>query len=221
MILQDPMTSAQSRADDRGPDRRAAEAPSRIVRARKRARRRGPAGAAAGAGAAPRAAELSARVERRHAPARRGGDRPGGTPTAPDRRRAHDGARCDRAGWPISRFSAGCSARRGLRSCSSRTISAPSPGSAIGWRSCTAAASSKARPLPSSSAAAHPYSRALLRSLPDVSKPPERLEPILGQPPSVFAPRKGCLFADRCPEAQAGMPWNRSRRGRPSVKATL
>ncbi len=53
------------------------------------------------------------------------------------------------------------------------------------------------------SAAAHPYSRALLRSLPDVSRPPERLEPIPGQPPSVFAPRKGCLFADRCPEVQS------------------
>lgn len=53
------------------------------------------------------------------------------------------------------------------------------------------------------SGAAHPYSRALLRSLPDVSKPPERLEPIPGQPPSVFAARKGCLFADRCPEVQA------------------
>jgi oligopeptide/dipeptide ABC transporter ATP-binding protein len=53
------------------------------------------------------------------------------------------------------------------------------------------------------SEATHPYSQALLRSMPDVSAPPRQLEPIPGQPPSVFADRKGCLFAPRCPEAQA------------------
>jgi oligopeptide/dipeptide ABC transporter ATP-binding protein len=53
------------------------------------------------------------------------------------------------------------------------------------------------------SKATHPYSQALLRSMPDVSAPPRPLEPIPGQPPSVFAERKGCLFAPRCPEAQA------------------
>ena len=47
----------------------------------------------------------------------------------------------------------------------------------------------------------HPYTQALLRSLPDVDRRPERLEPIPGQPPSVFAPRAGCPFAPRCGEA--------------------
>ena len=47
----------------------------------------------------------------------------------------------------------------------------------------------------------HPYTQALLRSLPDVDRRPERLEPIPGQPPSVFAPRQGCPFAPRCAEA--------------------
>ncbi len=47
----------------------------------------------------------------------------------------------------------------------------------------------------------HPYTQALLRSLPDVDRRPERLEPIPGQPPSVLAPRVGCPFAPRCGEA--------------------
>lgn len=50
--------------------------------------------------------------------------------------------------------------------------------------------------------ASHPYTRALLRALPDVTKRPERLESIPGQPPSVFADRRGCLFAPRCTEAR-------------------
>jgi peptide/nickel transport system ATP-binding protein len=53
------------------------------------------------------------------------------------------------------------------------------------------------------SEAAHPYSQALLRAMPDVSAPPRQLEPIPGQPPSVFAERKGCLFAPRCAETQS------------------
>jgi oligopeptide transport system ATP-binding protein len=53
------------------------------------------------------------------------------------------------------------------------------------------------------SKATHPYSQALLKSMPDVSAPPRQLEPIPGQPPSVFAERKGCLFAPRCSEVQS------------------
>ncbi len=49
----------------------------------------------------------------------------------------------------------------------------------------------------------HPYTQALLRALPDVAKRPERMEAIPGQPPSVFAERRGCLFAPRCREARA------------------
>jgi oligopeptide/dipeptide ABC transporter ATP-binding protein len=49
--------------------------------------------------------------------------------------------------------------------------------------------------------ASHPYTRALLRAVPDVTKKQERLEAIAGQPPSIFAARKGCLFAPRCAEA--------------------
>ena len=48
----------------------------------------------------------------------------------------------------------------------------------------------------------HPYTQALLRALPDVSKRPVRLAPIPGHPPNIFAQRQGCLFAPRCAEAR-------------------
>jgi oligopeptide/dipeptide ABC transporter ATP-binding protein len=51
-------------------------------------------------------------------------------------------------------------------------------------------------------APAHPYTQALLRALPDVTKRPVRLEPIPGHPPGIFAERRGCLFAPRCTEAR-------------------
>jgi len=47
----------------------------------------------------------------------------------------------------------------------------------------------------------HPYTQALLRSVPDVSRRDERLFSIDGQPPSVFAPLPGCSFAPRCEHA--------------------
>jgi oligopeptide transport system ATP-binding protein len=49
----------------------------------------------------------------------------------------------------------------------------------------------------------HPYTRALLASVPDVDRKRERLEPIVGQPPSVFERSLGCSFAPRCPRADA------------------
>lgn len=49
----------------------------------------------------------------------------------------------------------------------------------------------------------HPYTQGLLRSVPNVEKPPQRMEAIPGQPPTIFAARRGCLFAPRCPEARA------------------
>ena len=46
---------------------------------------------------------------------------------------------------------------------------------------------------------AHPYSEALLRSVPDVDTKVERLYSISGQPPSIFNPPTGCRFHPRCP----------------------
>lgn len=44
----------------------------------------------------------------------------------------------------------------------------------------------------------HPYTEALLRSVPLVGLAPQRLESISGQPPSIFDPTEGCPFAPRC-----------------------
>lgn len=52
----------------------------------------------------------------------------------------------------------------------------------------------------------HPYTRALLRSLPRVDRRysdrrDERLPAIPGRPPNLASPPRGCAFYDRCPEA--------------------
>jgi oligopeptide transport system ATP-binding protein len=49
---------------------------------------------------------------------------------------------------------------------------------------------------------AHPYTRALLRCLPDVECKRERLVEIGGQPPDLTRLPSGCPFAPRCPERQ-------------------
>lgn len=49
----------------------------------------------------------------------------------------------------------------------------------------------------------HPYTEALLKSVPDVDRRTDRLYSISGQPPSVFAPPSGCAFANRCSYADA------------------
>ena len=49
----------------------------------------------------------------------------------------------------------------------------------------------------------HPYTRALLRCLPDVDLRRERLVEIGGQPPDLAQLPPGCPFAPRCPERQA------------------
>jgi len=46
----------------------------------------------------------------------------------------------------------------------------------------------------------HPYTRALLDSLPRMGRRKEKLAFIPGQPPSLLDPPAGCRFADRCPE---------------------
>jgi oligopeptide/dipeptide ABC transporter ATP-binding protein len=45
----------------------------------------------------------------------------------------------------------------------------------------------------------HPYTAALLRSVPDPDQPVHRLLTIPGQPPDLMDPITGCPFAPRCP----------------------
>jgi len=50
----------------------------------------------------------------------------------------------------------------------------------------------------------HPYTEALLKSIPKLAQPSHtRLEAITGRPPDLTQPPKGCKFAPRCPYAQA------------------
>ncbi|GFE49700.1 dipeptide/oligopeptide/nickel ABC transporter ATP-binding protein [Roseobacter cerasinus] len=51
-------------------------------------------------------------------------------------------------------------------------------------------------------APSHPYTEALLNSVPSVDQKVDRLYAIEGQPPALSADRKGCSFAPRCPYAQ-------------------
>jgi peptide/nickel transport system ATP-binding protein len=49
----------------------------------------------------------------------------------------------------------------------------------------------------------HPYTRALVRSIPRIADPSHtRLRAIPGRPPTVIDPPPGCPFAPRCPHAQ-------------------
>ncbi|HEY7654060.1 MAG TPA: ABC transporter ATP-binding protein [Methylomirabilota bacterium] len=52
-------------------------------------------------------------------------------------------------------------------------------------------------------APAHPYTQALLGSIPRMSDGRERLTAIDGQPPDLAAPPPGCAFHPRCPQAMA------------------
>ena len=50
----------------------------------------------------------------------------------------------------------------------------------------------------------HPYSQALLESIPDPANPSHtRLQPIPGRPPNLLDPPAGCAFAARCRYARA------------------
>ena len=51
------------------------------------------------------------------------------------------------------------------------------------------------------SGARHPYSRALIRSIPGEEGRGGRLETIPGSPPALFEPPESCMFAPRCPHA--------------------
>ncbi|MGH7315131.1 MAG: ABC transporter ATP-binding protein [Candidatus Rokuibacteriota bacterium] len=50
---------------------------------------------------------------------------------------------------------------------------------------------------------AHPYTRALLESIPRMGDSRQRLTAIEGQPPDLAAPPSGCAFHPRCPQAMA------------------
>jgi oligopeptide/dipeptide ABC transporter ATP-binding protein len=50
---------------------------------------------------------------------------------------------------------------------------------------------------------AHPYTQALLGSIPHMGDGRERLTAIEGQPPDLAAPPPGCAFHPRCPQAMA------------------
>jgi oligopeptide/dipeptide ABC transporter ATP-binding protein len=52
-------------------------------------------------------------------------------------------------------------------------------------------------------APAHPYTRALLESIPRLGDSRQRLTAIEGQPPDLAAPPPGCAFHPRCPQAMA------------------
>src|SRR3954449_3172733 len=49
----------------------------------------------------------------------------------------------------------------------------------------------------------HPYTRALLNSIPPMTDPDQRLTAIEGQPPDLSALPPGCSFAPRCPNVMA------------------
>src|SRR5262249_18019407 len=55
-------------------------------------------------------------------------------------------------------------------------------------------------PLPAFHDPSHPYTRALLRCLPDVALRRQQLVEIGGQPPDLTRLPPGCPFAPRCPE---------------------
>jgi peptide/nickel transport system ATP-binding protein len=49
----------------------------------------------------------------------------------------------------------------------------------------------------------HPYSKALLNSIPRIERAShQKLEAIAGRPPDMVLQRRGCPFAPRCPQAQ-------------------
>jgi oligopeptide/dipeptide ABC transporter ATP-binding protein len=49
--------------------------------------------------------------------------------------------------------------------------------------------------------ALHPYTEALLHSVPNLKKRKQNIMSIPGNPPDLVDPPKGCLFSPRCPHA--------------------
>jgi peptide/nickel transport system ATP-binding protein len=54
--------------------------------------------------------------------------------------------------------------------------------------------------------ALHPYSQALIASIPTISKDQGRLNAIGGSPPDMISPPKGCRFHPRCPQVMHVCP---------------
>lgn len=63
----------------------------------------------------------------------------------------------------------------------------------------------------------HPYTQALLESIPDVRKPTRRLKSIEGSPPSIYNPPSGCRFHLRCPLYQSLNKPQRCRTEEPAL----
>lgn len=49
---------------------------------------------------------------------------------------------------------------------------------------------------------AHPYTRELLRTIPNINRPDEELRVIEGSVPHMLSPPSGCAFHPRCPDAE-------------------
>ena len=69
-------------------------------------------------------------------------------------------------------------------------------------------------------APAHPYTEALLNSIPRMSDNRQRLTAIEGQPPDLSALPPGCAFAPRCSDGVRSLPRRRRRRSSTSPTAT-
>ena len=65
---------------------------------------------------------------------------------------------------------------------------------------------------------AHPYTRALLESIPRFGARRERLTAIAGQPPDLARLAAGCAFAPRCPQAMTRCAVDAPRTGRTHMK---
>ena len=59
----------------------------------------------------------------------------------------------------------------------------------------------------------HPYTRLLMKCIPDVRKPKARLESIQGNVPDLIDPPNGCRFSPRCPKVM-----NECRAEKPTLK---
>jgi peptide/nickel transport system ATP-binding protein len=47
----------------------------------------------------------------------------------------------------------------------------------------------------------HPYTQALIKSIPNINSTKKPIQFILGNTPNLFNIRQGCRFRDRCPKA--------------------